>query len=63
MMPFTMTWLLHIESTNITGVLGYTSVVYDAVKAVVPTVKDVYLPYSGRHDLSAYISIEQTGTR
>jgi 2,5-furandicarboxylate decarboxylase 1 len=44
---------------NITGVLGYTSVVYGAVKAVVPTVKDVYLPYSGRHDMSAYVSIKQ----
>lgn len=41
------------------GVLGFTSVVYDAVKTVVPTLKEVYLPYSGRHDMSAYISIAQ----
>lgn len=43
----------------VSGVLGFTSLIYDAVKAVVPTVKDVYLPYSGRHNLSAYISIAQ----
>ncbi|MDP2916796.1 MAG: UbiD family decarboxylase [Dehalococcoidia bacterium] len=43
----------------ISGVLGFTSRVYDAVKAVVPTVKDVYLPFSGRHDMIAYVSIAQ----
>jgi len=40
-------------------VLGYTSVIYDAVRSVVPTVKDVCFPFSGRHELIVYVSIAQ----
>jgi len=38
-------------------VLDTTRAIYDAVKRVVPTVKAVYMPYSGRHIMTAYISI------
>ena len=39
------------------SVLGKTNIVYKAVKSVVPTVKEVYLPYSGRQNIIAYVSI------
>jgi len=42
---------------NLACVPGYTIAVYDAVKQVVPTVKEVYLPFSGRCILIAYVSI------
>ncbi len=41
------------------SVLGKTSVVYNAVKSVVPTVREVYLPYSGRQNIIAYVSISK----
>lgn len=41
------------------SVPGQTNSIYDAVKSVVPTVKDVYLPYSGRCNIVAYVSISQ----
>lgn len=34
-----------------------TNVIYNAVRAVVPTVKEVYLPYSGQCNMLVYISI------
>lgn len=37
--------------------LGKTSMVYNSIKNVVPTVKDVYLPFSGRVNMIGYISI------
>jgi len=43
----------------VAGALGFTSAIYDRVKSVVPTVKEVYLPYSGRHEMIAYVSIVQ----
>jgi 2,5-furandicarboxylate decarboxylase 1 len=43
----------------VSGALGFTSVIYDAVKNVVPSVKGVFLPFSGRHDMIAYVSIAQ----
>ena len=43
----------------VAGVLGFTSVIYDAVRSVVPTVKDVYLPFSGRHEMTVYVSVAQ----
>ena len=33
--------------------------VYESVKRVVPSVKEVYLPFSGRHAMIAYVSIAQ----
>ncbi|MFC1861549.1 UbiD family decarboxylase domain-containing protein, partial [Chloroflexota bacterium] len=42
---------------NVSGVLGNTSAVYDAVKSVVPTVREVHLPFSGRNSMIAYVSI------
>jgi len=43
----------------VSAALGFTSTIYDTIRAVVPTVKDVYLPFSGRHNMIAYISIAQ----
>jgi len=43
----------------VAGALGFTSVIYDAVRNVVPTVKEVYLPFSGRHEMIVYLSIAQ----
>lgn len=37
--------------------IGFTGAVYDAVARVVPSVKDVYLPPSGRGVIIAYISL------
>ena len=37
--------------------IGFTGAVYDAVARVVPSVKNVYLPLSGRGIITAYISI------
>jgi 2,5-furandicarboxylate decarboxylase 1 len=37
--------------------IGFTGAVYDAVARVVPSVKNVYLPPSGRGVITAYISI------
>ncbi len=44
---------------NIGGVLSQTVAVHDAVKSVVPTVKEVYLPFSGRGNITGYISISK----
>ena len=46
----------HREHNLLCGV-GYTDGAYDAVKRVVPAVKDVYLPPSGTGIIIAYISI------
>ncbi|MFC1861173.1 UbiD family decarboxylase [Chloroflexota bacterium] len=45
------------QEHNFAGVFGKTGAVYDAVKSVVPTVKEVYLPPSGRSNIMAYVSI------
>lgn len=37
--------------------IGFTGAVYDAVARVVPLVKNIYLPSSGRGVITAYISI------
>ena len=42
---------------NFATALNQSCAVYDAVKAVVPTIKDVYLPYSGRCNIIGYVSI------
>ena len=39
--------------------IGFTAAVYDAVARVVPSVKNVYMPLSGRGVITAYISIPQ----
>jgi len=39
------------------SVLGKTTIVYNAVKSVVPTLKEVYIPYSGRQNILVYVSI------
>ncbi len=39
--------------------IGFTGAVYDAVARVVPSVKNVYLPPSGRGVITAYISISK----
>ena len=44
---------------NVSCALGNTSAVYDSVKSVVPTVKEVHLPFSGRNSMIAYVSIAQ----
>jgi 2,5-furandicarboxylate decarboxylase 1 len=44
---------------NLASALAYTSVIYDSVKRVVPTVKSVYLPPSGGSLIAAYISISK----
>jgi 2,5-furandicarboxylate decarboxylase 1 len=41
----------------VAGVLETASAIYDAVKRVVPTVKAVHMPYSGRCIMTAYVSI------
>lgn len=48
----------HPEHTKCT-LLGMESGVYRMVKQVVPTVKAVHLPWSGRHVLHAYVSIKK----
>ncbi|MDP2916955.1 MAG: UbiD family decarboxylase [Dehalococcoidia bacterium] len=45
-----------IEHT-MAAALNQAAAVYDAVKAVVPTVKDVYLPHSGRSNIVGYVQI------
>jgi 2,5-furandicarboxylate decarboxylase 1 len=42
---------------NLATTLGSTSAIYDAVKQVIPTVKSVFLPFSGRSLMTSYISI------
>jgi len=41
------------------GALSQTVAVYNAVKSVVPTVKEVYLPFSGHCNIIGYISISK----
>jgi 2,5-furandicarboxylate decarboxylase 1 len=45
---------------NIAGVLGLESAIYDSVKRVVPTVKSVNCPASGKATFHAYVSIKKT---
>ena len=42
---------------NLATTLGSTSAIYESVKNVVPTVKNVFLPFSGRSLMTSYISI------
>lgn len=45
---------------NLACVLGFESPIYDAVKAVIPTVKAVHLPISGFSVFHVYVSIKKT---
>jgi 2,5-furandicarboxylate decarboxylase 1 len=45
---------------NLACVLGFESPIYDAVKAVIPTVKAVHLPFSGFSVFHVYVSIKKT---
>ncbi len=42
---------------NLATTLGSTRAIYEAVRGVIPTVKDVFLPFSGRGLMSVYVSI------
>ncbi len=42
---------------NLANALAQTNSVYQAVKSVVPTVKEVYMPFSGCYTMIAYVSI------
>ncbi len=44
---------------NLPTALGRTSAIYQAVKSVVPSVKEVFLPFSGESAMIAYVSIAQ----
>lgn len=48
----------HREHTQ-ASVLGNQVAIYDAVKSVVPSVQDIYLPPSGRNWVTSYISIKK----
>jgi 2,5-furandicarboxylate decarboxylase 1 len=44
---------------NLAGTLSKTSGVYKAVRDVVPSIKDVYMPISGRTSIIVYVSISK----